>query len=93
MAPQVTYRGAGELGESQSMTHRMYRDLQPFPLDLALQAMSGTTPSALLITMGSGQWDAMLSAAYQAGWILLEIEGERPVRAYRKAPGGWVGVG
>lgn len=62
------------------------RDLRPFPLAEALRALSGVQPGALVITMGEGQWDAMLSTAYAAGWILLELdERERPVQAYRKA--------
>lgn len=59
------------------------RDLRPLPLDEVLPI--GTRPG-LVITMSEGQWDAMLSAAYAAGWILLELdEHERPVKAYRKA--------
>jgi hypothetical protein len=36
--------------------------------------------------MTEGQWDGLLSAAYDNGWVLLELdENEVPVRAYRKA--------
>ncbi len=57
------------------------RDLHPFPLADVLPLR----PGQLVMTMGEGQWDAMLSAAYAAGFILLELDGEeRPVRAYRK---------
>lgn len=36
------------------------------------------------ITMSEGQWDALLSEAYQRFWILIEVnEDERPVRAYQ----------
>lgn len=43
-------------------------------------------PRAVVITMGRNQWDAMLEAAYLAGWVLLELDAdERPVAAYQKA--------
>ncbi len=42
--------------------------------------------------MGVEQWDAVLAAAYRAGFILLELdENENPVRAYRS--GSWPAVG
>ena len=60
------------------------QDLKPFPLDEAVRTLTRATPGALIITMGKGQWDALLSAAYEAGWILLEVDAdEKPVRAYR----------
>ena len=60
------------------------RDLRPFPLDDVLPL--GSRPGQLVMTMTQGQWDAMLSAAYTDGWVLLELdENEKPVRAYRKA--------
>ena len=61
---------------------KMRRDLKPFPLaDLLPLGRSGQ----LVVTMAEGQWDDMLSAAYSAGWVLLELDNnERPVRAYRK---------
>jgi hypothetical protein len=65
------------------MTNRAHRDLTPFPLDEAMSALSGAKP-ALIITMGTEQWDPTLAAAYNAGWILLEIDRELPVRAYRR---------
>jgi hypothetical protein len=38
------------------------------------------------ITMSVGQWDPTLANAYEAGFILLELDDdERPVRAYQKA--------
>ena len=37
------------------------------------------------MTMSEGQWDGLLAAAYEHGWILLELDAdERPMRAYRK---------
>ena len=60
------------------------RDLRPFSLDDALKAIPGGTRVPMM-TMSVGQWDALLSAAYEQGWILLELDDdERPVRAYRK---------
>ena len=56
----------------------MSRDLRPIPLSQAF----GNGP---VITMSAGQWDALLSTAYEQGWTLLELDvDERPVRAYRK---------
>lgn len=41
------------------------------------------------VTMSTGQWDALLANAYEAGFILLELDDdERPVAAYQKAGGG-----
>lgn len=57
---------------------KIHRDLTPYPLADALKA-------ARVMTMSLGQWDAMLAAAYERGWILLEIDdNDVPVRAYRK---------
>jgi hypothetical protein len=54
--------------------------LHPFPLEQVALA-SGQ----LIITMSTGQWDAMLATAYEDGWILLELnDREIPVRAYRR---------
>ena len=54
------------------------RDLKLFPLADALKA-------SRVMTMAIGQWNALLSAAYEQGWILLEVDdNEVPVRAYRK---------
>ena len=41
-------------------------------------------PGRLYITCCPGQWDATLKAAYETGWTLIEIEGEKAVRAFRK---------
>ncbi len=44
-------------------------------------------PGVLVVTMGAGQWDALLAAAYAEGDVLVEVdERERPVRAYRREP-------
>lgn len=44
-------------------------------------------PGRVTVTMSTGQWDALLAAAYEEGFVLLELDGdERPVRAYWKAP-------
>jgi hypothetical protein len=56
------------------------RDLHPIPL---AEARLGV--AKLVITLGHGQWDAMLSAAYDAGWVLLELDAdEQPVAAYQR---------
>ena len=54
------------------------------PLPDALAALSGA-PGVRVVTMGSGQWDSLLAACYDLGWILLEVVDEVPVRAYQKA--------
>jgi hypothetical protein len=36
-------------------------------------------------TMSVGQWDAFMASAYDAGFVLLEVdEREQPVKAYRR---------
>jgi hypothetical protein len=48
--------------------------------------LAGELPGARIITMGVGQWDVLLAASYEQGWILLELDAnEYPVRAYRRA--------
>jgi hypothetical protein len=38
-------------------------------------------------TLLPGQWDAVLQAVYDLGWVLLELDSaERPVAAYRRLP-------
>mgnify|MGYP000670750117 CR=1 FL=1 len=61
----------------------MTRDqLHSVPLASVWPLQSNT----LSITMGRNQWDAMLEAAYRAGWVLLELDDdERPLAAYQKA--------
>ena len=61
------------------------RDLHPLPLSDALAVVSGQRGGHLVVTMSEGQWDALLSAAYDLGCILLELDKqERPLRAYQK---------
>ncbi len=39
----------------------------------------------LFVTMSPGQWDALLSTAYDTGATLLEIDDkEQPVKAYQR---------
>ena len=60
-----------------------HRALTPLPLDRAMDVLTGAEPGRV-VTMSEGQWDALLSAAYDADWTLLELDAEeRPVRAYR----------
>jgi hypothetical protein len=61
---------------------RPARDLRPLPLTDVLPL---GRPGQLVMTMSIGQWDAMLSVAYEQGWILLELdENEMPIKAYQK---------
>ncbi len=42
-------------------------------------------PGVCYCTMSEGQWDTLLQAAYDLGFVLLELDdGERVRRAYRK---------
>ena len=59
----------------------MRRDLRPIALDDAVPPRPGT----VTVTMSIGQWDALLAAAYEHGYTLLELDADEvPVRAYRK---------
>ena len=65
---------------SQQPLKRAYRDLHPVPL----AEVWPVRPGMRVMTMGEGQWDGMLAAAYAQGWVLLELDAdERPVAAYR----------
>lgn len=56
--------------------------LRALPLVAAWPLRAGE----VTITLSAGQWDAVLHASYDAGFILLELDDdERPVRAYQKA--------
>ena len=58
---------------------RTYRDLRRIPL--TTEALN----HRCVMTMAIGQWDALLSRAYDAGWVLLELDDdERPVRAFQR---------
>ena len=60
-------------------------DLRSIPL---ADALDFVTRRECVITMSVGQWDGALAAAYETGWILLELDdNEVPVRAYQKAGG------
>ncbi|HOD64857.1 MAG TPA: hypothetical protein PKO04_11385 [Smithellaceae bacterium] len=59
-------------------------ELNPVPIDEAMGVLLGYRPMCF-ITMSVGQWDAILQAAYDSGWMLLELDRrEKPIRAYRK---------
>jgi hypothetical protein len=61
----------------------MNRDLRPLPL---AEALDFVARRERVITMAAGQWDDALAAAYEAGWVLLELDADEvPVRAYQKA--------
>jgi hypothetical protein len=63
---------------------RLHRDLRPIPLADAL----AFNAKRCTMTMSVDQWDAVLSAAYENGWVLLELdENEIPVKAYQKDTG------
>jgi hypothetical protein len=47
-------------------------------------------PGALIITASPGQWDALLSACYDSGYIILQVEqingAEKFTKAFKKTP-------
>lgn len=58
-------------------------DLHVVPLAEVLPI--GALPGVLYVTLGIGQWDALLAVAYADGYVLLEMdEKDEPVRAYRR---------
>lgn len=71
-----------------STINRLTRWLPPArpPLtEVPLAEVLPPRPGACSITMSVGQWDTLLQAAYEAGWVLLELDdNEFPVRAYRR---------
>ncbi len=59
-------------------------ELRRIDLNDTMTALLSGRP-ILVVTMSKGQWDALLSVAYQQGHTLLELDAdERPVAAYRK---------
>lgn len=62
--------------------------LNRLPLETALGFLRKPGAGQCVITMSVGQWDAMLQAAYQQGWTLLELDRkERPIAAYKRQSG------
>ena len=54
-------------------------------IDNAMAALLGVEPGVGFITMAPSQWDALLEAAYDDGWTLIELgQNEVPVKAYRR---------
>ncbi len=58
--------------------------LNEMSLDEARNGLFQGTSPVNIITMDPGQWDTLLQAAYDRGWILLEVRNEMPVRAFRR---------
>ena len=55
--------------------------LREIPLGEAVPLKAGT----VTVTMSAGQWDGLLQAAYDGGFVLLELDDdELPVRAFQK---------
>jgi hypothetical protein len=53
--------------------------------EIELENVGLFKPGLITITMSQGQWDGLLSAAYDSGHTLLELDdNEIPVAAYRK---------
>ena len=64
----------------------MRRDrLNKLDLYNTMQRLANSEPGLCLITMSIGQWDNILYNAYNASWVLLELDAnEKPVAAYQK---------
>jgi hypothetical protein len=64
--------------------------LNEVPLEATMEELFGERRvPGCFITMAPGQWDAQLQAAYEHGWILLEVDEDEngkefPSKAYRK---------
>lgn len=57
---------------------------RPKLAELPLASVWPPRPPLAYITLSPRQWDGLLQAAYDAGYVLIEVdEEERPVRAYR----------
>lgn len=64
-------------------------ELKTVSLDETMRAICGGLKidgkPICFVTMSVGQWDALLQAAYDSGFTLLELDRrEKPIRAYRK---------
>ena len=58
--------------------------LERADLNETMQAIFSGKPF-VVVTMSEGQWDGLLSAAYDRGHTLLElVENERPIAAYKR---------
>lgn len=56
--------------------------LRPIPIAQVLPL--GSQPG-LVVTMSPGQWDPLLSAHYESGDVLLELDSlARPIAAYQR---------
>lgn len=50
--------------------------------EISLKDIANT---GVIVTMSPGQWDKLLSSAYRAGYVLLELDRrEQPVKAYQR---------
>ena len=59
---------------------------RPFLRQVPLEFVLPMRPGACYCTMSIDQWDAILRAAYEVGFVLLELDKhEQPVAAYQKA--------
>jgi len=80
--PELKRKQTGKIktqGEGEIMKRPVLNEIA---LDEAMSLM--LEPMSASITVSPGQWDVLLQAAYDRGWILLEVENERLVRAFRR---------
>jgi hypothetical protein len=56
---------------------------------IALEAVIPYRPGLTYVTMSPRQWDDLLQSAYDAGFVLLEVDrDEKPLAAYRRLESG-----
>jgi hypothetical protein len=54
-------------------------------MDEVFRVLTRGRPGECIMIMSIGQWDALLQAAYDQGFVLWELDdNERPVAAYRR---------
>jgi len=71
-------------GQDGDETEDAVKILRP-PLRRIPLAEGWVRPGVVTITMSVGQWDALLQASYDAGFLLLELDDkERPIALYQK---------
>jgi hypothetical protein len=58
---------------------------RPCLREVPLASVLPPRPGVCMCTMSVGQWDSLLAAAYNLGFVLLELDDdERILRAYRR---------
>ena len=67
---------------SENHTNHAMKSHRPLLREIPLSSIT-VGPGTKFITLDVGAWDSLIADAWECGWILLEIEDERPVRAFQ----------